>query len=255
MKWDSESGRYLPPKLTWQVDHQVEADEFDLPDIWLSRPGGNYHIAVSFHFPPFNFPNGVGYAGNGIAYGKSPFLLHHAQDPYNSWNVMASTRGGSGTMDYWDWLPGIMLIDETTKYTLPAEELSAYAGTEAADNDPREFHGLFDGKVYEKLVLNFLHAANQITGPGWANWPFGHRQLEHAVMCWIKPRTTLPDVLLLMSTRQKGPNLVIAGLICMTPVTNWEHGSKNLQLGTVGKLCVFFTKLHYLQTMGCQNYL
>lgn len=168
---------------------------------------------------------------------------------------MASTRGGSGTMDYWDWLPGIMLIDETTKYTLPAEELSAYAGTEAADNDPREFHGLFDGKVYEKLVLNFLHAANQITGPGWANWPFGHRQLEHAVMCWIKPRTTLPDVLLLMSTRQKGPNLVIAGLICMTPVTNWEHGSKNLQLGTVGKLCVFFTKLHYLQTMGCQNYL
>jgi hypothetical protein len=202
VRWDNLSGRYLPPGLTWQTDLQVDADESELPDVWLSRPGGSYHIGVSFHFPPFNFPSGSGTARDGITYGVSPFLIHHTQDPYNSWNVAASTRGGSGPMDYWDWLPGILLVDESTSYTLPAEELSAYAGTESADNDPREFNGLHDANVYEELVRKFLHAVNQLTGPGWANWPYGHRQLEHAVMCWIQPGNALPEVLLLLSTRQ-----------------------------------------------------
>lgn len=202
--WDGQSGLYLPPKLTWQVDLQVDADESDMPDIWLSRPGGEYHVGASLHFPPFNFPSGAGRVGSDISYGVSPFFLHHSQDLYNSWNVSASSLGSSGCMDYWDWLPGILLVDESKTYTLPNVELSAYAGTEWADNDLRVFHGIFDGEVYAELVRNFLHAANQITGPGWANWPFGQRQLEHAVMCWIRPGAPVPEVLLLMDTRQSG---------------------------------------------------
>src|SRR4051812_14409685 len=118
MKWDSQSGRYLPPELTWQADLQVDEEESDLPDIWLSRPGGKYHIAASFHFPGLTFPESAGYIGPHIFYSLSPFFLYHTQDPYNSWNVTASTQGSSGCMDYWDWLPGILLIDRSTFYTL-----------------------------------------------------------------------------------------------------------------------------------------
>ena len=204
MRWDNTSGRYLAPKQTWQKDLLVDEEESDLPDVWLSRPGGEYHIAASFHFPYFKFPTGTGKIGNNIIYRTSPFLLHHTQDPYNSWNVTASTRHALDCTDHWDWLPGILLINESQKFTLPADELSAYAGTELADNDPREFHGFLDGEVYEDYVREFIDAANQITGPGWANWPFGHRQLEHAVMCWVQPGIAMPEVLLLLSVRQAG---------------------------------------------------
>jgi hypothetical protein len=107
-------------------------------------------------------------------------------------------------MEHWDWLTGILLVDEAVSYTLPAEELSAFAGTEWADNDPRVFHGLASDTEYEQHVRRFLHYANEITGPGWANWPFGRRQLEHAVMCWVLPGSELPELLLLLSVRQFG---------------------------------------------------
>ncbi|HEX9590378.1 MAG TPA: hypothetical protein VGA15_21865 [Bradyrhizobium sp.] len=202
--WDSQTGHYIPPKLTWQVDALETVGNVDAPEVWLSKPGGEYRLAASFHFPGFNFPSGAGLLPSGIAYSPSSFVLHHAQDPYNSWNVKASTKRFSGPMEHWDWLPGIMLVDERTGYSLPSNELSAVAGTEWADNDARIFHGLYDDAKYGEHLDVFLQAVNAITGPGWANWPFGHRQLEHAVMCWLRPGVALPDVVLLLSVRQSG---------------------------------------------------
>ena len=201
-RWDPNTGHYVPPNLTWQPDAVDLARGADTPDVWLSKPGSDYRLAASFHLPGFNFPSGNGRLQNGIAYAPSPFVLHHVQDPYNSWNVKASSLRGSGPMEHWDWLPGIMLIDETTNYSLPSNELSAFAGTEWADNDARVFHGLYDDAKHDEHLDAFLQAVNAITGPGWANWPFGHRQLEHAVMCWLRPGATLPDVVLLLSIRQ-----------------------------------------------------
>jgi hypothetical protein len=202
--WDSQTGLYIPPKLTWQIDAVEIVGREDAPDVWLSKPAGEYRLAASFHFPGFNFPSGHGHLQNGIAYAPSPFVLHHVQDPYNSWNVKASSMRGNGSMEHWDWLPGIMLVDETTTYSLPSNELSAFAGTEWADNDARVFHGLYDDAKHGEHLDSFLQAVNAITGPGWANWPFGHRQLEHAVMCWLRSGATLPDVVLLLSIRQAG---------------------------------------------------
>lgn len=203
-RWDSHTGEYIPPKLTWNVDADEIADGVDTPEMWFSKPAGDYRLAASFHFPGFSFPSGAGLLPNGIAYSQSPFLLHHTQDPYNSWSVRASTKEVTGPMEYWDWLPGIMLVDEKTNYSLPSDELSAVAGTEWADNDARIFHGLYDDTKHSEHLDVFLQAANAVTGPGWANWPFGHRQLEHAVMCWLRPGNALPDVLLLLSVRQSG---------------------------------------------------
>ncbi len=202
-RWNCDTGEYKPPKQTWQVDIDLAKNQ-DAPDIWLSKPGGEYHLGVSFHFPGFNFPSGQGRLPSGIAYLPSPFVLHHVQDPFNSWNVKASLVRPSGLMEHWDWLPGIMLVNEGTKYSLPADELSAFAGTEWADNDARVFHGLYEDAKYSEHLRMFMRAINEVTGPGWANWPFGHRQLEHAVMCWLRTGTKLPDVVLLLSVRQMG---------------------------------------------------
>lgn len=206
-RWDSQTGHYVPPKLTWQINAVEILGRDNAPDVWLSKPEGGYRLAASFHFPGFNFPSGSGQLQRGIAYTRSPFVLHHVQDPYNSWNVKASSMRGNGPMEHWDWLPGIMLVDETTSYTLPSNELSAFAGTEWADNDARVFHGLYDDAKHGEYLDAFLQAVNAITGPGWANWPFGHRQLEHAVMCWLRPGAALPDVVLLLSIRQAGVKL------------------------------------------------
>jgi hypothetical protein len=201
IRWDEKTGQYLVPSLTWQVD-AIEVGSVGVPEAWLSRPGGQYRLATSFHFPGFNLPSGDGALPNGITYSPSSFVLHHVQDPYNSWNVRASTKEVAGPMEYWDWLPGIMLVDEQTGYSLPSDELSAVAGTEWADNDARIFHGLHDHARHSEHLDVFLQAVNAITGPGWANWPFGHRQLKHAVMCWLRPGATLPDVVLLLGVRQ-----------------------------------------------------
>ena len=203
-RWNGHTGRYAPPSLTWQVDAVSVAGETNIPEAWLSKPGGEYNLGVSFHFPAFNVPAGQGRLPTDITFGPSPFFLHHVQDPYNSWNVNASTTRVIGPMEHWDWLPGILLVDETTAYSLPLEELAAFAGTEWADNDPRIFHGLYDDAAQWEHLQSFLQAANVITGPGWANWPFGHRQLEHAVMCWVRPGVRLPDVILLLAARQSG---------------------------------------------------
>ncbi len=203
-RWNRKTGHYVPPSLTWKVDAVDIAVSTNSPDVWLSKPGGEYRLAASFHFPAFNFPAGNGCLPAGIAYIPSPFALHHVQDPYNSWNVKAAAMRGHGPMEHWDWLPGIMLVDETTTYSLPSDELSAFAGTEWADNDARVFHGLYDDTKHGEHLDTFLQAVNAVTGPGWANWPFGHRQLDHAVMCWMRPEAALPDVILLLSVRQSG---------------------------------------------------
>jgi hypothetical protein len=182
----------------------VDLGRDDLPDAWLSRLGGEYFLGASFHFPAFNFPASSDHFSVNISYTASPFSLHHTQDPYNSWAVTASAKNTAGPMEHWDWLPGVLIVDESAKYTLPAEELSGFAGCEWADNDKRVFHGLLDQNTYDTKLNNFLHVINQVTGPGWANWPFGHRQLEHAVMCWLRPGDTLPEVLLLLGIRQSG---------------------------------------------------
>lgn len=204
VRWDSQTGQYVPPKLTWRMHDVNITDSADTPEVWLSKPAGEYRLAASFHFPGFNFPSGRGRLQNDITYAPSPFVLHHAQGPFNSWNVKASTVPGRGPMQHWDWLPGIMLVDETTSYSLPSDELSAFAGTEWADNDRRVFHGLYDDEKYDDHLRAFLQGVNAVTGPGWANWPFGHRQLEHAVMCWLRTGADLPDVILLLSVRQAG---------------------------------------------------
>ena len=84
-RWDGETGQYIPPSLTWQVDAVEVFSRDDAPNVWLSKPGGEYRLAASFHFPGFSFPSGTGSLPNGIAYSPSPFVLHHTQDPYNSW--------------------------------------------------------------------------------------------------------------------------------------------------------------------------
>jgi hypothetical protein len=100
-KWDSRTGLYVPPRLTWQIDVVEIVGRDDAPDVWLSKPDGEHRLAASFHFPEFNFPSGHGRLQNGIAYTPSPFLLHHVQDPYNSWNVKASSMRGK-------WLNGAL---------------------------------------------------------------------------------------------------------------------------------------------------
>jgi hypothetical protein len=97
-----------------------------------------------------------------------------------------------------------MLLDTSIRYSLPDAKLSEYAGCEWADNDFRVFCGFFDVERYHRLMAHFLSAINQLTGPGWAGWPFGIRQLADAVVVWSKSVDALPEVLLLASTRQHG---------------------------------------------------
>ena len=129
MAWDKTTGNYIVPPKTWQLNLDEIRGRQDIPDVWLSRTGGHYHLAMAFHFPPYNFPKGTGAVGH-ITFCPSPFRLRDSQDPYNkSWNVAATTGNKSSLMEYWDWLPGVLLVDQLEQFTLPDDELSRYAGT------------------------------------------------------------------------------------------------------------------------------
>lgn len=141
--WDADTGRYIPPSKTWKIDIDQIVGRGDLPDAWLSRPGGEYFLGASFHFAPYNFPSGSGYSASRMSYAPSPFFLHYSQDHFNSWNVMASTKRGLGLKEYWDWLPGIFIVDESVKYTLPSEERFAKVATDLETGRESRIFGLF----------------------------------------------------------------------------------------------------------------
>ena len=85
--------------------------------------------------------------------------------------------------------------------------LAAYAGTEWADNDYRIFCGFADVDRYLTMQTSFIEQMNRLTGPGWAGWPYGVRQLHEALVGWIKPGTELPEIVLLASVRQSGSKI------------------------------------------------
>ena len=56
MAWDTETGIYMVSK---SLSNNADTGESsNAPDLWLSRPGGDYYIGISFHFAPLNFPKG-----------------------------------------------------------------------------------------------------------------------------------------------------------------------------------------------------
>ncbi len=202
--WDTETGYYKIPSVIWKY---LETDiPKNAPDIWLSKPGGSHFLGMSFHFAPYNFPVGKGNLDNRFTYSVAPYHLGIIQDPFNSWGVKACLTVflNYGPMEYWDWLPGILVVDTSIKYSLPDTKLAAFSGTEWADNDFRIFCGLYDLKAYDALIQNQLEIINRLTGPGWAGWPFGRRQLSESVITWVNSKTMLPEILLLASVRQFG---------------------------------------------------
>jgi len=202
--WNVETGYYQAPSTLWEWS-EIDIPEA-APDIWLSRPHGTHFLGMSFHSAPYNFPEGEGRVENRFAYSVAPYKLKTIQDPYNSWGVSACLNSflELGSNEYWDWLPGILIVDISAKYSLPDTKLAAFAGTEWADNDFRVFCGLYDLNVYDELIRKFLGVVNRLTGPGWAGWPFGQRQLAESVITWVSAETMLPEVILLASVRQFG---------------------------------------------------
>lgn len=212
--WNKKTGEYISQFTLWdnfgkntEVSESGEAlEELEEPDVWLSKPGGEYYIGISFHYPPYNFAQGKGVFENRYIYQPAPFLLHTQQDSYNSWGVTARLEKYSpaGTMEYWDWYPGIMVIDTSKRFSLPSEMLAHFAGTEWAENDFRVFHGLHTDEAYTQLTTSALKVIKRITGPGWASWPFGVRQLAEAVLFWVSPEGDIPELLLQASVKQHG---------------------------------------------------
>lgn len=203
-KWNPETGLYQPPPSTWQVEETPIPE--NAPDVWLSRPGGNHLLGMSFHFAPFTMAEGNGTLEDKFTYSVAPYLLNITQDPYNSWAVSARLREfhDNHPMEHWDWQPGILIIDTSESFSLPDQSLAAFAGTEWADNDHRVYCGLLDLEYYTTFVQKQLELVNHLTGPGWSGWPFGQRQLAQATITWINPATNLPDLILLASSRQFG---------------------------------------------------
>jgi hypothetical protein len=206
--WDDETGQYWTLDSIWNLAEDLRGSESPLDPLegWLSRPGGNHHIGLSFHFSSHSFPEGEGVIDGNYHYSVAPFLLHSVQDPYNSWGVNARLRNRSSDdgMEYWHWLPGIQIVDLSQNFTLPDIELSGSAGCEWTDNDYRVYCGFYDVEHYSQILQDFLRLVNRLTGPGWAGWPFGERQLTRAVMFWTKSPKTVPEILLLASPPQFG---------------------------------------------------
>ena len=202
--WNENTGYYEPPSTDRKIEDPLPPGA---PENWLSKPGGDYYLCMSFHFAPYSFPQGQGTIRKNFQYRPTPYFLRFTNDPYNSWGVfLRDSKLGKSVEEYWDWLPGILIVDTSKKYTLPHPDLSTFAGTEWTDydNEPRVFHGFYDQKQYESLINIFLFLINKLTGPGWPGWPFGIRQLSEALFGWIRPNESLPDILLLASTRQSG---------------------------------------------------
>lgn len=201
--WNVETGAWCKPSVIWDVDLDIPESA---PDYWLSNPGGDYYIGISFHISPFTIVEDEGLLDSHTHFRPSDFYLARNHDPYNSWGVNAVKKGflKSGCMEHWDWLPGITIFDDNQKFTLPSEELSAFAGTEWADNDHRLFHGIFSDEVRDNLTTKYIEDINNITGPRFSGWPFGQRQLKDAVFVWIHSETKEIHAMLLASTVQSG---------------------------------------------------
>ena len=208
--WNSETGQYTYPKSS---DPNIDFYwPEDVPEPWLSRPDGTHFLGMSFHFAPNNYPEGEGRFEDRFFYTVAPFRINSVQDPYNSWQVNARINNKIGwPEDHWSWLPGILIVDLAKKYTLPNPILENYAGCEAADNDFRLSCGLYDMQVYDDLVRNSVRIVNRLTGPGWAGWPFGQRQLAHSAIAWVRPETMYPDVLALAAGPQQANKYISWG--------------------------------------------
>lgn len=201
--WDINSGKWQLPEEIWNIKEEIPPNA---PDCWLSKPGGEYYLGMSFHTSPFTTPHGSGVTNDGIHFQPSPFLIARSHDQYNPWGVEAVKASCliKSYSNYWDWLPGVTLYDTSEKYTLPSQKLSAFAGTEWADNDRRIFHGLADNNIIKKSIIKYLSAINDITGPRFAGWPFGRRQLKDAVLLWMHESTQEIHAMLLADIMQTG---------------------------------------------------
>lgn len=200
--WNDE-GIWIKPTQLWKTENHISEAA---AEGFLSKPGGNYYIGISFHISPFTIINGSGKIDTTTRFEPSDFHLSRNQDSFNSWGVNAvkSNSRRSGFLGFWDWLPGVTIIDESDKYTLPSDELSAIAGTEWADNDPRIFHGIFSNDIHEKLITKYMADINAITGPRFSGWPFGFRQLKDAVFIWVHSDSKEIHAMLLASIVQSG---------------------------------------------------
>ena len=201
--WHAETGIWCQSSLIWDVDQSIPDDA---PDVWFSKPNGDYYIGMFFHFSSFTFVKGNGLTDSNFSFKKSDFYLSRNQDPYNSWGVNAIKEHflQHDCMTFWNWLPGITVVDENKKYTLPSEKLSSFAGTEWADNDARIHHGIFSDDIRDNLIEKSLECINKITGPRFSGWPFGYRQLSTAVLLWIHAESKEIHAMLLASNVQSG---------------------------------------------------
>lgn len=201
--WDPETGIWRKSSKMWDVNLDIPDSA---PEDWFSKPGGDYYIGMSFHISPFTIVEGEGTLDSHTHFKPSNFYLARTNDPYNSWGVNAVAKGfvKFGCMDHWNWLPGITIFDDSKKFTLPSEDLSAFSGTEWADNDHRIFHGIYSDEIRDSLITKYIEDINKITGPKFSGWPFGRRQLKDAVFVWIHYETHKIDAVLLASTVQSG---------------------------------------------------
>ena len=70
--WHAETGIWCQSSLIWDVDQSIPDDA---PDVWFSKPNGDYYIGMSFHFSPFTFVKGNGLTDSNFSFKKSDFYL------------------------------------------------------------------------------------------------------------------------------------------------------------------------------------
>jgi hypothetical protein len=197
--WDTNGTYKVPDQDVYGIELQLPDDA---PDCWLSVPGGDYFLAISFHFHGHHHDPVDSNVGD-LRITRSPFVLNHLQDPYNYFALDArSAHSYSSPLGYWDWLPGIMVVDTSERYCLPDAALVAFAGCEWADNDFRIRDGLWDHDFSTRFTMRMTRAINDFVGPGQTGWPFGERQYEHCVLVWVHADTGECARLALLSIRQ-----------------------------------------------------
>lgn len=256
MNWNLDTGEYRFPSLKSDFQYDEIFDQAwdyseqrvsDLAESWLSRPGGEYFLGISFHYPSLHGANGIGTYLGKFHYSPSPFLLSTNQEDFGNWHVNAclcGSRSKRGLQEGWEWQPGVLILDRSMRYTLPGIELSAISGSEIAEDDYRLYYGFYDYNRYHQLTSDFLSAINNLTGPGWPEWPFGRKQLSNAALVWTKSENALPDLLLLAQSPQHGRKRAYLrsllsdkspSLIGETPSTKWKL-SKSVRLLNQTKL-------------------
>ena len=63
--WHAETGIWCQSSLIWDVDQSIPDDA---PDVWFSKPNGDYYIGMSFHFSPFTFVKGNGLTDSNFSF-------------------------------------------------------------------------------------------------------------------------------------------------------------------------------------------